>query len=152
MRELTVRGVLLGALITLCFTAANVYLGLRVGMTFASSIPAAVISMALLYRLKDSNILENNIVQTQASAAGTLSTVIFGLPALVMIGVWGSFPFWHTFLICSAGGVLGVLYTVPLRHVMVVESDLPYPEGVAAAEVLKVGDSQRHKNQQSSSG
>lgn len=151
MRELTVRGIILGALITLGFTAANVYLGLRVGMTFASSIPAAVISMALLYRFKDSNILENNIVQTQASAAGTLSIVIFGLPALVMIQVWADFPFWHTFLICSAGGILGVLYTVPLRRVMVVESDLPYPEGVAAAEVLKVGDSQRHKIERATS-
>lgn len=151
MRELTVRGIILGALITLGFTAANVYLGLRVGMTFASSIPAAVISMALLYRFKDSNILENNIVQTQASAAGTLSIVIFGLPALVMIQVWADFPFWHTFFICSAGGILGVLYTVPLRRVMVVESDLPYPEGVAAAEVLKVGDSQRHKIERATS-
>ena len=143
MREFTVRGVVLGALITLAFTAANVYLGLKVGLTFASAIPAAVISMALLYRFKDSNILENNLVQTQASAAGTLSSVIFALPALLMLGLWTGFPFWQTALICSTGGILGVLYTVPLRRVMVVQSSLPYPEGVAAAEVLRVGEAQR---------
>lgn len=145
-REFTLRGVILGALITLAFTAANVYLGLKVGLTFASAIPAAVISMALLYRFKDSNILENNLVQTQASAAGTLSSVIFVLPALLMLGLWSGFPFWQTALICAAGGTLGVLYTVPLRRVMVVQSDLPYPEGVAAAEVLRVGESQRHQS------
>ena len=147
MREFTLRGVILGALITLAFTAANVYLGLKVGLTFASAIPAAVISMALLYRFKDSNILENNLVQTQASAAGTLSSVIFVLPALLMLGLWTGFPFWQTALICAAGGTLGVLYTIPLRRVMVVQSDLPYPEGVAAAEVLRVGDAQRHKGE-----
>lgn len=145
-REFTLRGVILGALITLAFTAANVYLGLKVGLTFASAIPAAVISMALLYRFKDSNLLENNLVQTQASAAGTLSSVIFVLPALLMLGLWSGFPFWQTALICAAGGTLGVLYTVPLRRVMVVQSDLPYPEGVAAAEVLRVGESQRHQS------
>ena len=144
LREFTLRGVLLGALITLAFTAANVYLGLKVGLTFASAIPAAVISMALLYKFKDSNILENNLVQTQASAAGTLSSVIFVLPGLLMMGLWTGFPFWQTALICAAGGTLGVLYTVPLRRVMVVQSNLPYPEGVAAAEVLRVGDAQRH--------
>jgi len=145
VREFTLRGVLLGALITLAFTAANVYLGLKVGLTFASAIPAAVISMALLYRFKDSNILENNLVQTQASAAGTLSSVIFVLPGLLMLGLWSGFPFWQTALICAAGGTLGVLYTVPLRRVMVVQSPhLPYPEGVAAAEVLRVGEAQRH--------
>lgn len=145
VREFTVRVVFLGALITLAFTAANVYLGLKVGLTFASAIPAAVISMALLYRLRDSNILENNLVQTQASAAGTLSSVIFVLPALLMLGLWNGFPFWQTALVCAAGGTLGVLYTVPLRRVMVVQSGLPYPEGVAAAEVLRVGEAQRHK-------
>ena len=152
LREFTLRGVILGALITLVFTAANVYLGLKVGLTFASAIPAAVISMALLYRFKDSNILENNLVQTQASAAGTLSSVIFVLPALLMVGLWSGFPFWQTALICAAGGTLGVLYTVPLRRVMVVQSDLPYPEGVAAAEVLRVGEEQRHREDHAQEG
>ncbi len=137
--ELTVRGVILGALITLVFTAANVYLGLKVGLTFASSIPAAVISMAVLRAVRNATIWENNIVQTVASAAGTLSSVIFVLPGLVMVGWWTGFPFWQSFGICLVGGILGVMYSVPLRRAMVTESDLPYPEGVAAAEVLKVG-------------
>lgn len=139
LKELTIRGIILGALITLVFTASNVYLGLKVGMTFASSIPAAVISMAVLRAFRDSNILENNIVQTQASAAGTLSAIIFVLPALIMMGYWQGFPLIQTALICICGGVLGVVFTVPLRRALVVNSDLPYPEGVAAAEILSVG-------------
>jgi putative OPT family oligopeptide transporter len=134
---------ILGALITTVFTAANVYLGLKVGLTFASSIPAAVISMAILSAVKDSSILENNIVQTVASAAGTLSAIIFVLPGLVIVGWWTGFPFWQSFLICVSGGVLGVLFTIPLRRALVTTSDLPYPEGVAAAEVLKVGSGTR---------
>src|SRR4029453_4586281 len=142
-KELTIRGLILGALITTIFTAANVYLGLKVGLTFASSIPAAVISMALLSMARNSSILENNIVQTVASAAGTLSAIIFVLPGLVIIGWWTGFPFWTSFLVCTAGGVLGVLFTFPLRRALVTPSDLPYPEGVAAAEVLKVGSAAR---------
>jgi putative OPT family oligopeptide transporter len=142
-RELTLRGLVLGALITTVFTAANVYLGLKVGLTFASSIPAAVISMAILSAVKDSSILENNIVQTVASAAGTLSAIIFVLPGLVIVGWWTGFPFWQSFLICVSGGVLGVLFTIPLRRALVTTSDLPYPEGVAAAEVLRVGSGTR---------
>lgn len=142
-KELTLRGLILGALLTTVFTAANVYLGLKVGLTFASSIPAAVISMAILSAVKDSSILENNIVQTVASAAGTLSAIIFVLPGLVIVGWWTGFPFWQSFLICLSGGVLGVLFTIPLRRALVTTSDLPYPEGVAAAEVLKVGSGTR---------
>jgi putative OPT family oligopeptide transporter len=142
-KELTLRALVLGALITTLFTAANVYLGLKVGLTFASSIPAAVISMAVLSAVKDSSILENNIVQTVASAAGTLSAIIFVLPGLVIVGWWTGFPFWQSFLICLSGGVLGVLFTIPLRRALVTTSDLPYPEGVAAAEVLKVGSGTR---------
>ena len=147
LKELTFRGMFLGALITVIFTASNVYLGLKVGMTFASSIPAAVISMAILKFFKDSSILENNMVQTQASSAGTLSSVIFVLPGLLMMGYWQEFPFWQTVLICASGGTLGVLFTIPLRRAMVVNSDLPYPEGVAAAEILKAGN-----NDESDSG
>ena len=142
-KELTIRGLILGALITTVFTAANVYLGLKVGLTFASSIPAAVISMAILSAVKDSSILENNIVQTVASAAGTLSAIIFVLPGLVIVGWWTGFPFWQSFLICLSGGIIGVLFTIPLRRALVTTSDLPYPEGVAAAEVLKVGSGTR---------
>lgn len=141
--EFTVRSVVLGAVITLVFTAANVYLGLKVGLTFASSIPAAVISMAILRAFRSATIWENNIVQTIASAAGTLSSIIFVLPGLVMVGWWTGFPFWQSFGICAIGGILGVMYSVPLRRAMVTTSDLPYPEGVAAAEVLKVGAGER---------
>ncbi|HID7705906.1 TPA: OPT family oligopeptide transporter [Neisseria meningitidis] len=151
-RELTLRGMILGALITVIFTASNVYLGLKVGLTFASSIPAAVISMAVLKFFKGSNILENNMVQTQASAAGTLSTIIFVLPGLLMAGYWSGFPFWQTTLLCIAGGILGVIFTIPLRYAMVVKSDLPYPEGVAAAEILKVGGHEEGDNRQGGSG
>ena len=142
-RELTVRGVILGVAITLIFTAANVYLGLKVGLTFSTAIPAAVISMALLQRFGGVTIQENNIVQTLASAAGAMASVIFVLPGLVMVGWWASFPFWTTFVLCAAGGILGVMYSVPLRRALVVQSDLPYPEGRAAAEVLKVGTGTR---------
>jgi len=137
--ELTLRGMILGALITVVFTASNIYLGLKVGLTFSSAIPAAVISMAVLRLFPGANILENNMVQTQASAAGTLSSIIFILPGLVMIGHWQGFPFWQTLIICAAGGMLGVVFSIPLRHAMVVQSELPYPEGVAAAEILRVG-------------
>jgi len=142
-RELTLRGLLLGALITLVFTSANVYLGLRVGLTFATSIPAAVISMAILRFVRNSNIFENNIVQTVASAAGCIASVIFVIPGLIMVGWWQGFPFWQTFLLCAAGGLMGVVLSVPLRRALVTGSDLPYPEGVAAAEVLRVGTQTR---------
>jgi putative OPT family oligopeptide transporter len=137
--ELTMRALVLGAVIAVVFTAANVYLGLHVGLTIASSIPAAVISMGVLRAFNTGTIRENNIVQTVASAGGTLSAIIFVLPGLVMIGWWRSFPPVTTFLVCALGGVLGVLFSIPLRRALVVNSPLPFPEGVAAAEVLKVG-------------
>jgi len=138
-RELTLRGIVLGALLTVIFTAANVYLGLRIGLTFATSIPAAVISMAVLRNFAGASIQENNIVQTIASSAGTLSAIVFVLPALVMIDWWSGFPYWQSVAVIAIGGVLGVMYSVPLRRALVTGSELPYPEGVAAAEVLKVG-------------
>src|SRR3989440_1393835 len=140
-KELTVRGLIIGILITLVFTAANVYFGLKAALTFSTSIPAAVISMAILRSFRDATIQENNIVQTVASAAGTLSSIIFVLPGLIMIGYWTDFPFWTSFWICALGGILGVMYSIPLRRALVTNSDLPYPEGVACAEVLKVGSS-----------
>ncbi len=137
--EITLRGLLIGVIITLVFTAANVYFGLKAGITFSTSIPAAVISMAILRALRGATIQENNIVQTVASAAGTLSSIIFVLPGLIIVGWWSGFPFWTSFTICASGGILGVMYTIPLRRALVTDSDLPYPEGVACAEVLKVG-------------
>ncbi|GIL40477.1 OPT family oligopeptide transporter [Roseiterribacter gracilis] len=137
--ELTLRGLVLGALITIVFTAANLYLALKVGIGIATSIPAAVISMGVLRFTRNANMLENNIVQTVASSAGTLTAVVLSLPGLVLIGAWSGFPFWYTAGICAIGGILGVTYTVPLRRALVVETALPFPEGVAAAEILRVG-------------
>ena len=150
--ELTIRGIILGGLITLLFTAANVYLGLKAGLTFATSIPAAVISMAVLRFFRNANILENNIVQTIASSAGTLSAIIFVLPGLIMIGWWQDFPFWLTAAVCAVGGILGVMFSVPLRRALVTGSDLPYPEGRAAAEVLKVGSSSEEGAEENKKG
>jgi len=138
-QELSLRGIVLGVLITFLFTAANVFFGLKAGLTFATSIPAAVISMAILRGVRTATIQENNIVQTVASSAGTLSSIIFVLPGLVMVGWWTGFPYWISFTICALGGILGVMYSIPLRRALVTNSDLPYPEGVACAEVLKVG-------------
>jgi putative OPT family oligopeptide transporter len=150
--ELTVRAILLGGIITLAFTAANVYMGLKIGLTFATSIPAAVISMVVLRLFKSSSIFENNIVQTVASAAGTLASIIFVLPGLVMIGWWQGFPYWTTTAIVGVGGILGVMFSVPLRRALVVDSGLPFPEGVAAAEVLRVGAGSRAADAESSQG
>jgi len=150
--ELTLRAILLGGVITLAFTAANVYIGLKVGLTFATSIPAAVISMVVLRLFKSSSIYENNIVQTVASAAGTLAAIIFVLPGLVMIGWWQGFPYWTTTAIVGLGGILGVMFSVPLRRALVVDTDLPYPEGVAAAEVLRVGTVSRTGDAESRQG
>jgi putative OPT family oligopeptide transporter len=150
--EITARGVILGILITLVFTASQVYMGLKVSLTFATSIPAAVISMALLRFFKTATIQENNIVQTIASSAGTLSSVVFTLPGLLILGWWTKVPFLTTFLACTIGGVLGVMYTMPLRRALVTNSDLPYPEGTAAAEVLKVGTSSREGRAEGTAG
>ena len=152
MRDFTLRGTILGALLTVLFTTANVYLGLKVGLTFATSIPAAVISMAALRLVGNSNILENNIIQTIVSAAGTLAAIIFVLPGLVMIGWWHGFPYWMTVAVCAIGGTLGVMYSIPLRRALVTGSDLPYPEGVAAAEVLKVGAASRAGEEENARG
>jgi putative OPT family oligopeptide transporter len=137
--ELTIRAVVLGCILAVIFTAANTYLGLQVGLTFASAIPAAVISMTILRALRNSTIWENMTVQTVASVGGAMSAIIFVLPGLVMVGWWLEFPFWESVMICVLGGVLGVTFSIPLRRALVVNGGLPYPEGVAAAEVLKVG-------------
>ena len=146
--ELTVRALVLGCVLAAVFTAANTYLGLKVGLTFASAIPAAVISMALLRAFKGSTIWENMTVQTVASVGGAMSAIIFVLPGLVMIGWWMNFPFWESVAICVLGGVLGVTFSIPLRRTLVVKGDLPYPEGVAAAEVLKVGSPGAEQSEQ----
>ncbi len=152
-KELTLRGLLLGAALTVLFCAANIYLGLKIGLTFATSLPAAVISMAFLGLFSGSNIRENNIVQTVCSSAGAMASIIFVLPGLVIIGFWTGFPFWACFLLSLSGGVLGVMFTIPLRRALVTHSDLPYPEGVAGAEVLLVGSEARtEKNPEAREG
>jgi putative OPT family oligopeptide transporter len=151
-KELTLRGRALGVGLNLLFTAANIYLGLKVGLTFATSIPAAVILMAVLGLFPHSNIRENNIVQIVCSAAGAMASIIFVLPGLLIVGWWAGFPFWTSFLLCAAGGLLGVLFTIPLRRALVRDSDLPYPEGRAGAEVLKVGSESRSHNPEAREG
>ena len=139
LKEITLRGLVIGIVLTLIFTAANVYFGLKAGLTFSTSIPAVVISMALLRWLGNATAQENNIVQTVASTAGTLSSIIFVLPGFIMIGWWTGFPYWQSVAICALGGILGVMYSIPLRRALITDSDLPYPEGTACAEVIKVG-------------
>ncbi len=139
--ETTVRAFFLGAVLSVVLAAANAYLGLFAGMTVSASIPAAVLSMAILRFFKNSNILENNIVQTAASAGESLAAgVIFTFPALVLMGYWSEFNYLETTLIALCGGVLGVLFTVPLRSALIVKQKLKFPEGVATAEVLKTGE------------
>ncbi len=138
--EITVKAVVLGMLLSAILAGANAYLGLKVGMTVSASIPAAVISMAVLRLFRESNILENNIVQTAASAGESVAAgVIFTLPALIMLGYWGGFEFSSTAGLALAGGVLGVLFTIPLRRALILEAGLRFPEGVATGEVLKAG-------------
>ena len=139
--ETTVKAFILGALLSMLLAAANAYLGLFAGLTVSASIPAAVMSMAILRMFKNHNILENNIVQTAASAGESVAAgVIFTIPALVLMGYWSEFNYWETVLIALSGGILGVLFTVPLRSSLIVEQKLQFPEGVATSEVLKTGE------------
>jgi putative OPT family oligopeptide transporter len=139
--EITSRAVVLGVLLSVIMAAANAYLGLFAGITVSASIPAAVISMAILRFFRDSNILENNIVQTSASAGESLAAgVIFTVPALIILKAWSAFNYWEVTIIAGLGGVLGVLFTIPLRRALIVDNPLRFPEGVATAEVLKVGE------------
>ncbi len=141
LNEITVKAVVLGIILSAVLAGANAYLGLKVGMTVSASIPAAVISMAILRFFREHNILENNIVQTAASAGESLAAgVIFTLPALIMLRYWAGFEFIPTFAIALCGGILGVLFTIPLRRALIIEARLQFPEGVATGEVLKVGE------------
>lgn len=139
--QLTVRAVALAIVLAVILAAANTYLGLFAGLTIASAIPAAVVSMAVLRAFGGGHILENNIVQTGASAAASIAAgVIFTIPALVILGYWPDFKYWWVMTIAGLGGILGVLFSVPLRRTMIVEEPLAFPEGKAAAEVLKAGE------------
>ncbi|BAA29435.1 OPT family oligopeptide transporter [Pyrococcus horikoshii] len=139
--EYTVKAFILGVLLSIIMGAANAYLGMYAGMTVSASIPAAVISMAVLMALRDRNILENNMVQTAASAGEALAAgVIFTFPALVVLNYYTEFPYYIVTVIAALGGSLGALFTVVLRRAFIVEEKLPYPEGTACAEVLIAGD------------
>ncbi|MCI2244046.1 MULTISPECIES: oligopeptide transporter, OPT family [Xanthomonas] len=140
-RQLTFRAVVLAIVLAVVLSAANAYLGLFAGLTIATAIPAAVVSMGVLRLLGGGTILENNIVQTGASAGSSIAAgVIFTIPALVIMGYWPDFKYWWVLGIAGMGGLLGVLFSVPLRRSMIVEDPLPFPEGKAAAEVLKAGE------------
>ncbi len=139
--QLTLRAVLLAIILAVILSAANAYLGLFAGLTIATAIPAAVVSMGVLRLLGGGTILENNIVQTGASAGSSIAAgVIFTIPALIILGYWDDFKYSWVLAIAGLGGLLGVLFSVPLRRSMIVEEPLPFPEGKAAAEVLKAGE------------
>src|SRR5262245_41181542 len=144
--EITIKAVVLSVILAAVLAAANAYLGLFAGMTVSASIPAAVASMAILRLFHRSNILENNIVQTAASSGEALAAgVIFTIPALLLVGYWADFDYWQTTVIATVGGLLGVLFTIPLRRALIVTARLRFPEGVATAEVLKVGAADRRE-------
>ena len=139
--EITPKAILLGILLSMILAGANAYLGLFAGMTVSASIPAAVISMGLLNLFRKSNILENNIVQTAASAGESLAAgVIFTIPALVLMGAWNEFNYLEVAKIAAVGGVIGVLFTVPIRRALIIKAKLKYPEGVATAAILEAGN------------
>ncbi len=139
--QLTLRAVILAIVLAVILSAANAYLGLFAGLTIATAIPAAVVSMGVLRLLGGGTILENNIVQTGASAGSSIAAgVIFTIPALIILGYWDDFKYSWVLAIAGLGGLLGVLFSVPLRRSMIVEEPLPFPEGKAAAEVLKAGE------------
>ena len=140
-QQLTFKAIVLGILLAVVLAGANAYLGLFAGMTVSASIPAAVISMGLLRLFRNSNILENNIVQTAASAGESLAAgVVFTLPALILMGYWDVFEYWWVCAIAGLGGLLGVLFTIPLRRSLIVEEGLAFPEGTATAQVLQAGE------------
>jgi len=151
--EITPKAIFLGILLSMVLAGANAYLGLFAGMTVSASIPAAVISMSVLRLFRNSNILENNIVQTAASAGESLAAgVIFTIPALVLMGVWSEFNYIEVAKIAAIGGVIGVLFTVPLRRALIVNAKLKYPEGVATAAVLEAGEDSRISESKDESG
>ncbi len=151
--EITLKAILLGILLSMILAGANAYLGLFAGMTVSASIPAAVISMGVLRMFRKSNILENNIVQTAASAGESLAAgVIFTIPALVLLGYWETFDYVEIAKIAAIGGVIGVLFTVPLRRALIITAKLKFPEGIATAEILKAGDEAKSGQSEDSAG
>ena len=143
LREITFQVVTLSIILTLVLAVSNAYLALKIGILTSASIPAAMISMGLLRFCRNSNVLQNNLVQTAASAGEAVAGgIVYTVPALVMIHYWHHFPYWINVGIAFVGGLMGVMFSIPIRHVLVSQRTLPFPEGRAIAEVLKVGDKQ----------
>ena len=139
--ELSFKAIFLGIVLSIILSSANAYLGLFAGMTVSASIPAAIISMSILRLFKNSTILENNLVQTAASAGESLAAgVIFTFPALLLIGYWTNFNYIEVTKIAFIGGLLGVIFTIPLRKILIIEKKLTYPEGIATSKILKSRD------------
>ena len=139
-QEITIKAFFLSIILSIVLSSAMAYLGLYAGMTISASIPAAIMSMGILKLFRESNILENNIVQTAASAGESLAAgVIFTIPALLLIGYWDTIDYWEVTKIAMAGGVLGALFTIPLRRALILKANLRFPEGVATAAELKTG-------------
>lgn len=144
--EITFKGILLGIILAILLSASTCYIGLKIGRSMAASIPAAVVSIGVFRLFRKNNILENNITQTTASVSEAVAGAsIFVLPALVMLGVWDNFHYVESFIIITLGGLLGVIFCIPIRKTLIIEKDLPYPEGIATAEILMVGDSKKNK-------
>ncbi len=136
--ELTLRSILLAILLAMLLAMSNAYLALKLGILTSASIPAAIISMGILRLFKNATILENNAVQTAASAGEAVAGgIVYTIPALIIIEYWHGFDYLTNFFIAASGGILGVLFSIPLRRVLVNESNLKFPEGRAIAEVLK---------------
>jgi putative OPT family oligopeptide transporter len=139
--EITLRVLVIGTFLTIILAAANAYLGLKVGQTISASIPAAIISMSILRFFRNSNVLENTMVQTMASVGEALTAgVAFVLPALIILHAWNGFYYWQTVIIALLGGILGVLFTIPLRRALLMDKTLRYPEGVAISNILKASE------------
>lgn len=136
--EITIKGTIVAIVLTILLAASNVYLGLKVGLTISASIPAAIISMSILRWFKSYNILENNIVQTCVSCGeGVAAGVIYSVPALLILKFWFDFNYWSTVAIAILGGTLGVLFSIPLRKILLADKSLRFPEGVAIGKVLE---------------
>lgn len=141
MKEITPKAIVIALIITVLLASSNVYLALKIGTTVAASIPAAVLSMGILRFFKNHNVLENNIIQTAASAGeGIAGAIAFVLPALIIMHYWDHFNYWDTVGLAALGGLLGVLFSIPLRRVLLSYPGLTYPEGVAVGNVLKAGN------------
>ncbi len=137
--EITFKVIILSIILAAVMSAANAYLALKIGLTISASIPASVLAIGILRFFKNSNVLESNLIQTAASAGeGVAASIAFVLPAMIFIHAWNGFEYWQTFAMTCFGGLLGVFFSIPLRRVMLNMKTLPFPEGTAVGNVLRV--------------